>query len=126
VYFTLREPGGRLLASLDYREGGILTYNGPSNVLSTGWAEAVAQDFRLEVDVINRASDLWIDGAPVPEAQGATLMVANPTGVLSLLTLNFGLSSAAIMVIDDFRVVAHCDGVANETVNWGGLKSLYR
>lgn len=86
----------------------------------------MVQDFRLEVDVINRASNLWIDGAPVPEAQGARLMVANPIGVLSLLTLNFGLSSAAIMVIDDFLVVAHCSDVANETVNWGMLKSTYR
>jgi len=30
------------------------------------------------------------------------------------------------LAIDDFHIVAHCSNVANETVNWGVLKSEYR
>lgn len=126
AYFTLHETDWTLLASLDYRVDGVLTYNSPTNVLSTGWSVAVPQDFRLEVNPSERASDLWIDEVPVPEAQGARLMHALPDGTLGRIALHFGYSSAAIMSIDNLLVVAHCDGVPNETANWGSIKALYR
>jgi hypothetical protein len=126
VYLTFWGGDQKPKTSVEYRDGGRLTAISSLNVLDATWTTGVSQDFRLEIDMVERKTYLWIDEAPMPSAQGLGFSYGNADSHLELISLNIGYTSEAIFGFDDLQVVAHCDEVANENVSWGHLKSMYR
>jgi hypothetical protein len=68
---VLRDAGALIVASVEYRPGGQLTYNSNSiNAPAGTWVGNTSQLFRIEVDLDAKTTSLSIDGAPVSTLQG--------------------------------------------------------
>lgn len=72
---VLRDAAALIIASVEYRPGGALTYN--SNTLNAPagtWARDVSQLFEITVDLNQKLTSLSIDGAPVVSLQGVAFV----------------------------------------------------
>ncbi len=94
---ALRDANNLILASVEYRPSGQLTYNsnrvgGPITVGS--WAQDVAQLFEITVDLDNHVTSLSINSTSVAAAQG--LPYPDPTGTAAnLAQINMELGCVA-------------------------------
>jgi len=98
---TFRGTGGHIISSVEYRGGGVLSYNTSTNPLSVGYFPDQPQLFEITVDMVGRTTSLSIDGVPIPEAQDYPLVLATDAVVL---IVSFGGLTPATMVIDDIHV----------------------
>lgn len=126
VYFAFYGLDMRLKTSVEYRTDGVLSLNNSLNVLDATWESTVPQDFRLEIDLIDRNISLWIDDVPMPTAQDRDFVYVNADDTFSRIIMNFGYTTLTRFGLDDMQVIAHCDQVDAEPVTWGHLKSQYR
>ena len=109
---VLRSANNLILASLEYRPSGQLTYNsnragGPIAVGS--WAQDVAQLFEITVDLDTHVTSLSIDGTPIEAAQGQPY--PDPTGTATnLAQINMELGCVAppqqTYAWDDIEIIA--------------------
>lgn len=124
VYMVLRASDGLIICSLEYRAGGVLSYNTVNNDLSVGYVPDVPQFFEITVDMSSHRTSLSIDGAPIPEAQDMgfsqsadDFATAGPT---------FGGQYVETMVFDDFHIEATGCTSPVEPSTWGRVKNTYR
>jgi hypothetical protein len=103
---VLRDAGSLILADLDYRPGGQLTYNSNSANVTVGtWAQDVAQLFEITIDLDNHVTSLSIDGVPVTGAQG--LAFSDPTGTpanVAHINMELGCIAAQDYAWDDITI----------------------
>ena len=103
---VLRDAGSLILADVDYRPGGQLTYNSNSLNLTVGsWTRDVAQLFEITVDLDNHVTSLSIDGVPVTAAQG--LPFSDPTGTpanLGQINMELGCIAPQDYAWDDITI----------------------
>ncbi len=125
-YMSFGSSNSQILASLEYRAGGVHTVNGSGNVISVGYQPNVSQFFDMELDLTTKTLNLSIDGQPVPEAQDLRFVQMGPDGLRSITT-SFGMGDFYAVAIDDLHVLADgCPGVPTEEKPWGTIKALYR
>lgn len=98
---TFRGTGGYIISSVEYRGGGVLSYNGSGNPLSVGYFPDQPQLFEITVDMVGQTTSLSIDGVPIPEAQDYPFALATDAIVL---TVSFGGTTPATIVMDDIHV----------------------
>ncbi len=107
--FTFRAhspPGSSaipLLAALEYRDGGLLTFSGSGRQLSVAYATDVAQLFEVELDMAEGTASLWIDGAAVAEAQDVAFVQGGTTN-LRRFSGEPGLIDTYQLAVDDIHV----------------------
>jgi hypothetical protein len=75
---VLRGTNTGILAALDYRPGGVLTFGS----LTVGsWTQDVSQLFEVTIDLDSHVTSLSIDGIPVTAAQQLGFLSGNPQDV---------------------------------------------
>jgi len=107
---TIRDPFGYILASVEYRPDGELTYNsagflGPT--LPVTYIPDVAQRFEILVDLTTRTSSLSVNGVPVPGFQNVPFAEAAASG-FGYLAFDGGGTVAQQFAVDDIVMTA-CD-----------------
>ena len=72
---VLRDAASLIIASVEYRPGGALTYNSNTLNASAGtWTRDVSQLFEITVDLNQKLTSLSIDGTPVASLQGVAFV----------------------------------------------------
>lgn len=107
---AIRDPSGYIIASLEYRPNGILTYNsvgmtGPA--LPVTYTPDVDQRFEILVDLATRTSSLAVDGMPLAGFQNVPFAEAAASG-FGWLGFEGGGTGAQQFAIDNIVMTA-CD-----------------
>lgn len=72
---VLRDAASLIIASVEYRPGGALTYNSNTLNASAGtWTRDVSQLFEITADLNQKLTSLSIDGTPVASLQGVAFV----------------------------------------------------
>ena len=58
---VLRDDQSRILAAVEYRASGVVTYNG-INIPGVTWVKDIPRQFRIRLDLTGRKSSLYVDG----------------------------------------------------------------
>jgi hypothetical protein len=68
---VFRDSSGRILASVEYRGGGIIDFNSlfTESGIGVSWGQNQSLSFELEIDLDNHVTSLSIGGAPVASCQ---------------------------------------------------------
>jgi hypothetical protein len=99
---AVRSAGGDVIASVDYRPHGSLTYN-LGGTLPVTYTNNQSQQFTIAVDFVSQTTSLSINGAPVPGFQNVPFLVAaNHVGSVSFAGDE---SHPQSLVLDDVSVV---------------------
>jgi len=82
---VLRDTGGLILGSVEYRPGGNITYD--SNTLNAAagtWVQNVSQLFSITVDLGAKTTSLSINGTPVSTLQGVAFVQSGAANLASI------------------------------------------
>ena len=107
---VLRDAGGLILGSVEYRPNGELTYNSVGGVgptLPVTYTPDVDQRFEISVDHVAKTTSLSIDGVAVPGFQNVPYAEAAATG-LARLGFEAGGTVAQQFAFDNIAIAA-CD-----------------
>jgi hypothetical protein len=125
VFFAtiaVRDEDGRLIASLEYRDSSVLSFNGSANRLAPNWFHNLSQLFEITADMNTQKVSLSIDGVPRPEAQDMDFY-QSATGMEKFIITGTGSYS---MVLDDLEFRGFgCPGVAAQDVSWSAVKARF-
>lgn len=115
---VLRGSGG-IIASVEYRLGGQLTYNTSSNDIGIDWTQGTSQLFEVLVDLDAHVTSLYVNGTPVPGQQNVAFV--QPATSLTQIGAELGGTFAQIFAWDDIEIgpVAQIDGVIG-AAEWDG------
>jgi hypothetical protein len=100
---VLRDDQSRVLAAVEYRANGVVTYNGIT-IPGVTWAKDMVRRFRIRLDLTGHKSSLYVDGQlklvsiPYFEASAAGLWRIN---------MELGGTSAQTFVWDDIVAVRY-------------------
>lgn len=105
---VIRDNAGLILASLEYRDAGALTYNStsnpPSGIAVGTWATGVSQTFAILVDLDAATTSLSIDGVAVTAAQNQPF-VQSAAANLNQVAFEIGLTTPQTLGWDDVNVL---------------------
>lgn len=111
---AIRDPFGYIVASVEYRPNGTLTYNSAGVVgptLPVTYTPDVDQRFEILVDMATKTSSLSVDGVPVAGFQNVPFAQAAASGV-GQLGFEGGGTVAQQYAIDNITMTTcdcHCD-----------------
>ena len=108
---VLRGPGGGIIASAEYRAGGVMTYNstgGPLTPLPVSYTPDVDQRFSIDVDFAAQTSSISVDGVAMTGFQNVPFV--SPDAITAIETIGFeaGCTSAQVFAVDEISAVAIC------------------
>jgi len=107
---VVRDPGGLIIASLEYRANGELTYNSVGGVgptLPVAYTPDVDQRFEILVDLTTKTSSLSVDGIPLAGFQNVPFAQAAASG-FGRLGFEGGGTFAQQFAIDNINM-SGCD-----------------
>lgn len=99
----LRGMPFNIIASLEYRNGGQLTYNYPDSALPMSYIPNIAQLFKVTIDFGAQSTSLSVDGAPVDGFQNVPFVQTATT--LGRVSLH---AQGADLAFDDLEVYSQC------------------
>jgi hypothetical protein len=120
-----RSANYKLLSSIEYRQGLVMTFRSSALEIPGGYQIDVMQEFVITLDMVAGTTSLSVDGIAPPELQDIAQFQINGDGLQKLAFSPGGLENLQF-VVDDIEITSDCEEVANESVNWGAVKSLYR
>ena len=119
-----RSGNSQLLASVEYRSGGGLSFNSSAHPCPVGYQPGVMQEFEINLDMVNKKASLRIDGVDYPELQGLNQYQLGGNG-MRLMTFGPGGVDAHQFVVDDIEVIAGDANTAVEATTWSRVKALF-
>ena len=124
VTVAVRAPNLRLAAGLEYRQGGVLSFNGSGNQLDVGWSTNSSRLFEMTLDMQTETVSLSVDGVPQSAAQGLSFY---QSGITMLEQFRVESSGGYGLVIDDIEIIGDgCPAAPVEPATWGRAKAQYR
>jgi len=100
---VLRDDQSRILAAVEYRANGVLTFNGKS-VLGLTWVKDVPNKFRIRLDLTGHKSSLYVDG--VLRLASIPFLQTSATN-LWRIGMELGGTSAQSLAWDDILAVRY-------------------
>jgi hypothetical protein len=113
---VMRSSSGAILAAIEYRPGGVLTYNSVGGVgptLPVTYTLGIDQLFTVALDLVSQTSSLAINGSPIVGFQNVPF--AQPGEDFQRLGFEMGCTSAQVLAVDDLSIVAVCDNSPSVT-----------
>jgi hypothetical protein len=102
--------GGAVIASVEYRPHGDLTYNSVGDatgpLLPVGYQQNTSQQFTIVADFLTRTTSLSIDGVPLAGFQNVPF--AEPATGLATAAFKGEETHPQSLVVDDISAVAFC------------------
>ena len=102
---AFRDSSGRVLASVAYRESGVIDFNDlfPGAGIGVAYAEEVSQLFELLIDLDKMTTSLSIDGTPVASCQNMNFYEAAASD-LARMNFEVGYTTGQAFALDNMAI----------------------